>query len=67
MIERIVGPERIVGVKARAEGVTQITVKMADGTLQEFVPLVPQPEPQGRYIGKHEKLEGGYRHGRTGT
>lgn len=67
MIERRVGPEKIVGVRIKDGIVTNLNVLMADGSTQAFVPEISQPAPVTHYIGKHEKLSGGYKHGRTGT
>lgn len=68
MIERRVGPEKIVGVRIQDGIVTNLTVQMADGSTQAFVPEIRQPVPiTTGYIGKHEKLAGGYKYGRTGA
>ena len=67
MTERFNGPERIVGAVSRDGIITSLSVKMADGSTQEFVPAMSLPAPVEHYIGKHEKLTGGYRYGGTRT
>ena len=66
MTERVAGPEKIIGVRIENGVVTKLDVRLADGSFQTFVPEIRQPAPVIReYVGKHEKLSGGYNYGRT--
>ena len=67
MTERTARFEKIIGVRLDHGEVIKLDVAMADGTMKSFVPEIRQPEPMTEYIGKHEKLNGGYRYGRTRT
>lgn len=68
MTERVARFEKIIGVRLDHGEVVKLDVAMADGTRRTFVPEIRQPAPVvHEYIGKHEKLNGGYRYGRTGA
>ena len=67
MTERLIGPKDIVGVTVQAGEITRLTIKMVDGSRQDFIPAVEQPAPVEHYIGKHERTIGGYKYGGTRT
>ena len=45
--------------------ITKLGVDLGDGHMVMFGRMVEQPRPVETYIGKHEQLSGGYKHGRS--